>query len=99
LRPVDKLWWLRYTTAILVGVVSGILSFTGIVTPSTAFIPAIIAAGVYFLIYYIARVFLKIVPEVLPKRRDMVITGLVPYVVSWFAFWFFVYTLLRLSAG
>ncbi len=99
MRPVDMLYWVRFSLAIIIGVISGTMSFTGMVTPSTAFIPLIIVVAAYAATYYAAKFLMRITPDKLPKRRDMVLTGLFPYIVGWFTFWVLAFTLLRVLAG
>jgi hypothetical protein len=95
LRPVDKLWWFRFASASIVGITSGIMSFTGIVTQSTLFIPLAIVVAVYISTYYGAVFLLKITPDLLPQRRDIVLAGLFPYLFCCLTLWVLALTLLR----
>ena len=95
LRPVDKLWWFRFVLASIVGITSGIMSFTGIVTQSTLFIPLAIVVAVYISTYYGATFLLGITPNLLPQSRDIVLAGLFPYLFCCLTFWVLAFTLLR----
>ncbi|MEM3736475.1 MAG: hypothetical protein QXJ75_00065 [Candidatus Bathyarchaeia archaeon] len=94
MKPVERLWWLRFSLAIIMGVISGVMSFTRIATTSTAFIPAIMAILVYTATYFAARYLLGITPDSLPKRSDIVIAGLAPYFICWFMVWVLTITIL-----
>ncbi|MFH1328177.1 MAG: hypothetical protein ABIH76_04965 [Candidatus Bathyarchaeota archaeon] len=92
-RPVDKLWWFRFCLAMLTAILSAFLGLIGVIGPSTAVRALLIAIVVYILSYYVARFVWRITPDQLPKRRDMLIAGLLPFFIVWLAFWVFFHTI------
>lgn len=94
LKPVDKIWWTRFILAFVAAGLSSILTYFGIISSTTAIRALLIAILLYVISYYFARYWMRITPDQLPKKRDMIIAGLFPYLVTWFAFWILFNTLL-----
>lgn len=94
LKPVDKIWWFRFILGFVAAGLTSVLTAVGIISSATAIRALLIAILLYILSYYFARYGMRITTDQLPKRRDMVIAGLFPYLVTWFAFWIFFNTLI-----
>jgi len=94
LKPVNKIWWTRFILAFVAAGLSSMLTFVGLISSATGIRALLIAILLYVISYYAARYVMHITPDQLPKRRDMIIAGLFPYLVTWFAFWILFNTLL-----
>lgn len=99
MRLIDRLWWLRFALAFVAAGISAGLGAVGIISADTAVRALLIAIVIYILSYYYGRFVLGITAENVPKRRDLIVAGLFPYVVTWFAFWILFHSLLLLATG
>ncbi|MFQ5761567.1 MAG: hypothetical protein ACE5PO_00900 [Candidatus Bathyarchaeia archaeon] len=99
MRPVDKIWWMRFSLAVVAGILSAQLGFMGWIDASTSIRALLIAIIFYISTYYTARYILKITPDQLPKRTDMIVAGMLPFLVTWFTFWVLFNTLILWSRG
>jgi len=93
LKLVDKLWWSRFSLALATAAVCAYLSVEGFIDMSTVILAFLIAVFVYVLSYLVPRYILSVNPEQLPKKRDLALSGVFAYFISWFTFWIFFYTL------
>jgi hypothetical protein len=96
LKPTEKLWWFRYSIAVLVAGLCAYLDKLGFFRGSYG-LAFILAVSFYVLTYLIAGPLLRIKLEQLPKRgRDLAFYGVFAYFIAWFVFWVFFYTLTKL---
>ena len=94
LKPVDRIWWSRFILAFVAAGLSSVLTYVGIISSATSIRALLIAILLYIISYYFARYGMRITADQLPKKSDMIITGLLPYLVTWFAFWILFNTLM-----
>ena len=95
MRLVDGLWLGRFILAFPMAFIAAYLSFIGIFGETTAYLVFTLAVVAYILSYLAARFFFRISPLHLPKKTDIWLTGLLPFLLTWFAFWIFFFTLLK----
>ncbi len=95
LRTVDKIWWFRYSFAILAAAISLYLNILYPASKAVPYIALMVAIILYILTYMIMKYGIKIKPESLPKRRDIALMGVFAYFVAWFVFWVLFYTLAK----
>lgn len=93
LRTVDKLWWFRYSFAIVAALISIYLTILFPASPTLPWLALMVAIILYLLTYAIVKYGFRIKPESLPKKRDLAMMGVFAYFVAWFVFWVLFYTL------
>ncbi|MFQ5998994.1 MAG: hypothetical protein ACE5KO_06780 [Candidatus Bathyarchaeia archaeon] len=99
MRLIDRLWWLRFGLAFVAAGISAGLGSIGVIGADTAVRALLIAIVLYILSYYVGRYVMGITAENVPKKRDIIVAGLFPYLVTWFAFWVLFHSLLLLATG
>lgn len=96
MKPIEKLWWFRYSSAIFVAGLCAYLDRIGFFSGGHG-LAFILAVGFYILTYLFAVPLLRIKPEQLPKRgKDLVLCGIFAYFIAWFVFWILFYTLTKI---
>lgn len=95
MKTVDKIWWFRYTFAIVASAISVYLNILYPASTAVPWLALMVAIILYILTYAIVKYGFRIKPESLPKKRDLHLMGVFAYFVSWFVFWVLFYTLAR----
>jgi len=89
------LWLARFILAFPMAFIAAYLSFIGFFGEMSTYAVFALAIVAYLLTFLAARFFFRISPLQLPKKTDIWLTGLLPFLVTWFAFWIFFFTLLK----
>lgn len=95
MRQVDGLWLGRFILAFPMAFIAAYLSLIGYFGETTTYLVFTLAIVAYIVTYLAARFFFRISPLQLPKKTDIWLTGLLPFLLTWFAFWIFFFTLLK----
>jgi len=100
MKPVTKLWALRYFFGIFAAAVCTYINVTYFLQGPILAICIPLLILIYLLSYVVARNILRITSESLPrKHKDLIMQGIFAYVIAWFVFWVLFYTLAKLMMG
>ncbi len=95
MKLVDKIWWIRFSLAIIIAASSAYV-FINTNDPN---IPLGMAITIYILTYIVFRYLFGVTPDMLPKRRDLPMMGIFAYFLTWFSLWVFFNTILITVGG